>query len=79
MISNLMARIEANPMLWILLALFVFAEYNLYKRGSELTLVCQQLYRIPDDLVFLSKPRNDRQRAERICIDRLQDPPDSSE
>jgi len=79
MISNLMSRIEANPMLWILLALFISAEYNLYKRGSELTLVCEQLYEMPVDLVFVPKPRNDRQRAERICIDRLQDPSDSSE
>ena len=63
-------KFSENPLAWIVFALFVMAEYQLYKRGSELTLVCSQLYQASTPLY---PKATDRGRAERVCIDRNSD------
>ena len=60
----------ANPLAWIGLVLFLFAEYHLYQRGGQLTLVCRHFYSSPLVPIIKANPKTDRERAEQICIDR---------
>jgi hypothetical protein len=59
-----------NPLVWLLLALFVIAEYNNYQRGKELSAVCDVL---PYADALPARPRTDLEKAQAICENRQYD------
>ena len=67
--ERLQASLERNPVAWLALALFLFAEYNLYQRGHQLTVVCEYVA----SLGMLAVDPVKSERALRICSDRLAD------
>jgi hypothetical protein len=73
-VSKLLDRIRdaifANPIAWFFFLLAVMAEYGNYQRGHELTQVCEILP-LPDVTSF--SPKTAKEKAERICLDRLSD------
>jgi hypothetical protein len=71
--QNLNRWLSANPASLLALGLFLFAEYHLYQRGKELTLVCREFYEAPLVPIIRLKPRTDHERAEMICLDRAYD------
>jgi hypothetical protein len=71
-IANSFAR---NPLAWLLLALFLLAEYWNYQRGEELETVCEA---VPYADLLPYQPKTDLEKAQVICDDR-RNPPDLSE
>lgn len=68
------AIFEKNPLAWLGLAAFLFAEYNLYQRGSELTQVCLLVSNYVDFDTVPSRPETESDKAAKICRDRFAEP-----
>jgi hypothetical protein len=68
--ARVRASVVENPYAWLLLALFLFAEYSNYKKGVMIDRVCELTG--PHD-VATSHPKNDREELDNICISRQLD------
>lgn len=64
---------EQSPLAWLALACFLYAEYNLYQRGTELTNVCLALSAFVSLDGTSSTPKNSFEQAVRTCYDRSVD------
>jgi hypothetical protein len=67
-LDRIRAAIFSNPLAWLFFVLAAVAVYGNYQRGHELTQVCEVLL-LPE--VTLSGPKTAKEKAERICLDRL--------
>jgi hypothetical protein len=70
LLDRMRDAIFANPVAWFFFLLAAVAEYGNYQRGHELTQVCEIL---PLPGVTLFSPKTAKEKAERICLDRLSD------
>ena len=65
--DKMFAHVSANPVTWLLLGLFLFAEYSNYQKGVKLDQVCDVF---PMPAAIHVHPRTDQERAEAICDER---------
>lgn len=72
-IDRIKELIAANPLAWLGLAAFLFAEYQLYQRGGELTEACEYVTVLAEALLEKGERLPDG-RAARICARRLAEP-----
>jgi hypothetical protein len=67
----IISKFEKNPLAWIALICFFYAEYSLYQRGKEVELVCGLVSNYVSLDVIGGTPKNDSEKAIRVCYDRL--------
>ena len=67
----------ANPLAWLGLAAFLFAEYSLYRTGEKLTSACE--YILPETYIVKAKPQTLEEEIIAMCDNRLGDDEPSRE
>lgn len=66
----------ANPLAWLLFALFLIAEHANYQKGKLLDQVCELTGE--HDAAY-GNPATDREKLDTICVDRQPDPYDDDD
>ena len=69
-ISKIREWVLENPFAWLLLGLFLIAEYNNYQKGLEIQHICELTG--PHDIAA-GNPRNDKEKLDNICISHQSD------
>ena len=69
-VQRINASLSEQPLVWVLLAAFLLAEYGNWTRGRELRRVCELL---PHEDVYHSRPKTTAQEIASICASRLDD------
>jgi len=67
MLRSIRESLSQNPIAWVAFGLFLFAEYNLYQRGTQLHTVCEYFR----SLGHMEDFKRNAPAAETICLKTL--------